>query len=73
MKVNKNELQKLASKNDNELWEEIRAIAARHGYTLPTGIPTHADMEKIRSAMLGIERMNLTDAIRIVNACKKKE
>ncbi len=73
MKVNKNDLQKLASKNDSELWEEIRAIASKHGYTLPTGMPTHTDMEKIRAAMLGIEKINLTEAMRIINTCKKKE
>ena len=72
MKVNKEKLQKLAAKSDEELWIEIRSIATAHGYTMPQYAPSHQDMEKIRAAMLGVEKMNLTDAIRIIGTCKKK-
>ena len=72
MRVNKDELAKLAQKSDAELWQEIQGIAARHGYTLSEAMPSRENMQKIRSAMLGVERINLSDAARIINAHKKK-
>lgn len=72
MKVNKEEMKKLAQKSDSELWQEIQAMAKKHGYSLPCEMPKHEDIEKIRRALSGIEKISLSDAARIVNGYKKK-
>ena len=72
MKINKEEMKRLAEKSDSELWNEIQSIAKKHGYTLPSAMPKHEDIEKIRRALLGVEKINLTDAAKIMNNYKKK-
>ena len=73
MKVNKEQLSKLASKSDTELWQEIQDMAKRHGYALPPNMPSHASMEEIRGAMLGMENLNLADASKIISSYKNKK
>ncbi len=73
MKINKEELKQLAEKNDSELWGEIQKIAGSHGYKLPESSPGHENLEKIRRALSGAEKMNLADAARIINSCKKNK
>ena len=72
MKVNKDDLAKLAEKSDAELWQQIQAIAESHGYSLPAKMPSRENMQKIRSAMLGMEKLNISDAAKILNSYKKK-
>jgi hypothetical protein len=71
MKVNKEEVKKLAEKSDRELWESIREMARSKGYNLPDAVPSHDDIEKIRRAMLGFERISLKDASKIMQNFKK--
>ena len=73
MKINKEALKALSEKNDKELWLEIQRIAGEHGYKLPTEAPKHEDMERIRGAMSGAEKISLGDAARILQNFKKKE
>lgn len=72
MKVNKEQMKRLAEKPDKELWAEIVAMARSHGYTLPNETPSGEDIERIRRAMLGVEKISLTDAAKIINTYKKK-
>ena len=72
MKVNKEQMKKLAEKSDSELWVEIQTLAKSHGYTLPAAMPKHEDIEKIRRALLGVEKISLADAAKIINNYKKK-
>ena len=71
MKINKEEMKKLAGKSDAELWAEIQAIAKSHGYSIPSSQPRHEDIEKIRRALLGVEKISLSDAAKIMNSYKK--
>ena len=73
MKINKEELAKLTKKSDAELWSEITRIAKSHGYTLPEKTPSHSELERLRSTMLGLEKINLSDATRIINSYKNKK
>ena len=73
MKVNKEQMQKLTNKPDGELWEEIVAMAKSHGYTLPSEAPSSENIEKIRRAMLGVEKISLTDAAKILSTYKKRK
>ena len=73
MKVNKEQMKRLAEKSDKELWEEIIAIAKRHGYTLSEKPPSHEDIERIRRALLGAEKISLSEATKIMNNYKKRQ
>jgi len=72
MRINKEEMAKLAEKNDEELWREIQAIAKKHGFTLPSSVPSKENMAKIRNTLLGAEKLSLGEAAKILSAFKKK-
>ena len=71
MRINKEELKRLAEKPDAELWREIVSMAKSHGYNLPEKPPKHEDIDKIRRALSGSEKISLTDAAKIMNSYKK--
>ncbi len=70
MRINKEELERLAKLPDNELWAEIVRAGRAHGFNLPTQTPSHSDLEKLRGAVTGA-RLNLGEAIRVLNNYKK--
>lgn len=72
MKIDKEQLKALADKSDKELWQTITGIASSHGYELPKTAPKPEDMEKIRAALRGSEKINMREAIRFINAYRKK-
>ena len=71
MKLDKEKLKMMAEKSDDALWADIYEIAKTHGYILPKTAPRHEDMERIRGAMRGSEKISLADAARIMNTYKK--
>lgn len=71
MKLDKEKLMAMAEKGDDALWQEICNMAKAHGYNLPKNAPKHEDMERIRGAMRGSEKISLADAARIMNSYKK--
>ena len=71
MKVNKEKLASLVAMPDDELWCEIVKIAASHGFKLPEKTPSHEEMEKMRSAVKGGAKLNLTEAIRVIDRYRK--
>jgi hypothetical protein len=73
MRVDKEQLKALASKSDEELWREIQKMGSSHGYSLPSNMPSHENVEKIRRAMLGIDKFNMNDALKLMNSYKKKK
>ena len=72
MKLNKDEMKRLATKSDAELWSEIKRIAKENGYTLPDIHPKGEDLERVRRALSGAEKMSIGEAGRILNEYKKK-
>ena len=73
MRVNKEQIKALADKSDEELWKEIQKMGSAHGYSVPGNMPSHENMEKIRRAMLGIDKFNMNDAIKLMNSYKKNK
>lgn len=73
MRINKEELKHLAEKSDTELWKSITEMAERRGYKLPSETPKKTELEKLRRALLGIEKISLTDAAKIINSYKKQK
>lgn len=72
MKFDKAKLDELAKLPDKELWATIRTIAEKHGVHLPDKEPSHTELEKIRGAISGTEKISPIDAMRIINQYKKK-
>ena len=72
MQINRDMLAKMATMNDTELWEQIRAVAKNYGYELSNNQPTHAELEKMRSLMRGDVQISPKDAIRLINQYKNK-
>ncbi len=71
MKINREKLEKLASLDDSALWAQIRTLAGTKGINLPDVTPSHAELERIRGAMRGTEKINLSDAAKILNSYKR--
>lgn len=70
MKLNKSITDRLKNLTDEELWAEIRKMAAGYGLALPDKTPSASDLAKVRDA-LNIGEVNMTDAMRIVNEYKR--
>lgn len=70
MRFDKSQLEALAALPDDKLWCEVVRIAASFGYALPEQTPRHEDLEKMREAVRS-EKLNVTDAMRILNQYKK--
>lgn len=71
MRINKEKLNELLSKSDDDLWREIVSVAAKHGYKLPSATPPHSDLEKLRSTVSG-PKINVSDALKLLNSYKTK-
>lgn len=67
MKLNKEKLDALCALDDASLWREIRRIASSHGLTLPENTPPASEMKRLREAVNGGARMNLSEAMKIIN------
>ena len=72
MKLSREELREYASHSDTVLWTEMRAIAARYGYSLPEKTPPHSDMERVRNIMLGNERISMSEGMKMLRDYKAK-
>ena len=72
MKIDKEKLKRLTEKSDADMWHEIVTIAKKRGYTLPEATPKHEDIERLRRALSGAEKISLSDAAKIMNNYKKR-
>ncbi len=72
MKINKEKLRELSEKPDDELWQVISDIAAKHGYDLPKSAPPKSEMNKIRAIMESADKLNMRDAARIMQEYKRR-
>ena len=72
MKIDKEKIQELLSKSDDDLWREIVSVAVRHGYKLPEKTPPHDDLEKLRNTVSG-SKLKIQDALKMLNSYKKGE
>ena len=71
MKINKEKLRELEAMGDDELWREIRTVAASYGFTLPEATPKKCDMDKLRGTVKGADKINLGEAARIINDLRR--
>ena len=70
MKLNKDEMKRISSLPDDALWAEIKQMGAAYGFKLPQNAPPHEDLQKLRAA-IGGTRLNVADALRVLNGYKK--
>lgn len=72
MKLNKEELRKLADLEDGAMWQGICRVAKNNGYNLIANQPKHEELEKIRGILRGDIKINVLDAMRLLNTYKEK-
>ncbi len=72
MKINNEKLRQLSAMGDYELWTTIRGIAGAHGFKLPEKTPSAEEMAKLRDAITGGAKINLADAMRIINNYRRE-
>ena len=72
MRIDKDKLKAMAALSDAELWSQIKAVAAQHGLSLPDKSPSHADLEKVRAAMMG-DKINVGGALRVIDKYRKEQ
>jgi hypothetical protein len=73
MRLNPEKIKALCALPDAQMWASIRSVAASHGITLPEKCPDEKTMSEIRSAASGGVKINLSEAIRVINSYKKGE
>ena len=71
MKIDKTKLDAMLKLSDEELWQEIRAVAKGKGINMPERMPNKAEISKVRSALSEAEKLNLASAMRLVNELKR--
>jgi hypothetical protein len=71
MRIDKEKLRQMLSRDDESLWCEIRRIAKSHGFDLPEKAPPKSEMDKLRSTVGDGSRLNLGDAAKIINNYKR--
>jgi len=72
MKLNKEELKRIADLPDSAMWQGICAVAKSNGYNLTSKQPTHQELEKIREILRGDVKIGMLDAMRMINTYKEK-
>ena len=71
MRIDKEKLEGFAALPDEELWRQVKSIAASHGLALTDKAPSHAELEKLRGILLSGKGLSLGTAMKIVNEYKK--
>ena len=71
MRIDKEKVKTLCALPDEELWAQIVSIGKEHGFTLPKSVPPHSEMQKLRDAVNGSTKMNLSAALKIIDNHRK--
>ena len=71
MKIDKEKLKAMSRLSDAELWATIRAVAEAHGIRTPEQAPSCDDMRKIKSALSEADKLNLSEALKIIDNHRK--
>ena len=72
MKIDKEKLAAFAALPDDRLWTEIVNLASSHGIKLSSAMPPPEEMKRLRGAILGGAKLNMSEAVRIVNQYSKR-
>lgn len=72
MKINKEELSKIATLPDAQMWQAICSVAQSNGYNLRAREPSHEELEKIRGILRGDIKIGMLDAMRLLNSYKDR-
>ena len=72
MNIDADKLNRLKELPDKDLWIEVRKMAGAHGLSLPEGLPSHEELEKLRAMCDGVGKISLFQALKIVNDVKRR-
>lgn len=70
MRINKEELARIAALSDEELWRTVVTMASSYGFKLPEKTPEHSELEKLRATLNG-SKLNVSEAVRLLNNYKR--
>ena len=72
MKINKEELRRMADMPDAAMWQGICTVAKSNGYSLTDNQPSHQELDKIREILRGEVKIGMLDAMRMINTYKER-
>ncbi len=72
MKLNKDELKRIAELPDSAMWQAICTVAKNNGYNLTASQPKHEELEKMREILRGNVKISMLEAMRILNSYKER-
>ena len=72
MKINKEELRRMADLPDDAMWHGICTVAKNNGYNLTATQPSHKELEKIREILRGEVKIGMLEAMRMINTYKER-
>ena len=72
MKIDKEKLERLLEKNDEDLWREVVMLAKSKGITLPENPPEKSQMDKMRAAVKHGSSFRLAEAVRMLDKYRKE-
>ncbi len=72
MRFDKETLEKLCAKSDDELWKDIRGIAKIAKISLPENSPSHEELEKLRALLTGSGQISAEEAKKAVEAYRAR-
>lgn len=72
MKYDKEKIKRLSAMSDEGLWQEIRTMLSSYGIRLPDKMPSHEDMQHLRSAFTLGEGISPMEAARLIGEYKRK-
>lgn len=71
MRLDREKLINMVSLPDDALWKMVVEIGKSHGFTLPDKTPPHDELEKLRSIAKDGAKMNVANALKILNKYKR--
>ena len=71
MKLDKENLKKIASLPDDELWKTVHSIAKSHGVSLRENPPSADEITKLRQILNDSDKLNMFAAMKLINEYKR--
>ena len=71
MRIDKEKIKTFAALDDKALWEEIKKVGTAHGFKLPENPPAKGELDKVRGALFQTDKINLGEALRVIDKYRK--
>ena len=72
MQFDAEKMKTVLEKNDAELWQIIRAVAAKSGVSLPAGQPSAGDMARLRAILATKGSRDVDEALATLRRARRE-